>query len=154
MKFSKTTGCFYPNDLQYTSLPTDLIDISQPDYELAMARQPGDTLDVVDGAPVVVPAPAPTAAAVIAATAAAMTAAVQAHMDTQARTHGYDTLLSAISYADEPAVPSYQADGQAFRAWRSLVWAKCHELLAQVQAGTRPLPSEAALISLLPQVVR
>lgn len=84
--------------------------------------------------------------------ATAMTVAVQDHMDTRAQAHGYDSLLSAISYADEPAVPSFRADGLAFRAWRSLVWAKCHEVLAKVQAGTLAVPTEAALLAMLPEV--
>lgn len=152
MKYSKFTGCFYPDDIQYPNPPADLIDSSQEDYDTAMARKPGETLSVVNGQVVVLPAPVPTSAEVLGATAAAMTAVVQAHMDTQARAHGYDNLLSAISYANEPAVPAFQADGQAFRAWRSLVWARCHELLAQVQAGTLLVPTETELLAMLPEV--
>lgn len=48
--------------------------------------------------------------------------AVQFIMDVAARNAGYDSLLSAISYADETAVPAYAADGRKFRAWRSIVW--------------------------------
>lgn len=64
MKFSKSTGCFYPDDIEYTAIPSDLIDIPQEDFDAAMARSPGDALDVVNGRVVVVPKPAPTAAAV------------------------------------------------------------------------------------------
>lgn len=64
MRFSRTTGCFYPDDVLYSSLPDDLIDVTQEDFDAAMARAPGDTLNVVNGRVVVVPKPAPTAAAV------------------------------------------------------------------------------------------
>lgn len=79
-----------------------------------------------------------------------LAAAVQAHMDSAAQARGYDNLLSAVSYADEPVVPSFQAEGQAFRAWRSRVWARCYELLALVQAGEMPAPADAELIAQLP----
>jgi hypothetical protein len=62
MRFSKSTGCFYPEDVAYRALPADLIDVSQEDFLSAMARAPGDALDVVNGRVVVVPMPAPTAA--------------------------------------------------------------------------------------------
>lgn len=150
MKFSPTTLCFYPDEIQYTNLPNDVVGVAQDDFARAMARAPGETLGVTNGVLVVFPAPMPTTDDAIAVTAVAMTAAVQNHMDARARSLGYDNLLSAISYADEPAVSKYQADGQAFRAWRSLTWAKCHELLAQVKAGTLPIPTEAELLTMLP----
>ncbi|AMP13687.1 tail fiber assembly protein [Collimonas pratensis] len=59
MKFSPTTGCFYPDDIQYTSRPDDLIDISQQDFYLAMARQSCETFSVINGNVVVKPLPPP-----------------------------------------------------------------------------------------------
>ena len=60
MRFSKSTGCFYPESERYAVLPDDLITVPQADYDAAMARTPGDTLDVANGRVVVVPKPAPT----------------------------------------------------------------------------------------------
>ena len=81
---------------------------------------------------------------------AALVAAVQAHLDATARSHGYDSIYTACTYADEPAVPRFQAEGQAFRAWRSLVWAHCYQVLDDVQSGRRAIPSAADLIAELP----
>lgn len=61
MRFSRTTGCFYPDDVLYSHLPDDLIDVTQEDFEAAMARAPGDTLAVVNSKVVVVAKPALTA---------------------------------------------------------------------------------------------
>ena len=61
---------------------------------------------------------------------------VQEHLDAQAREMGYDNVFTAVTYADEPAVPKFQAEGQALRAWRSLVWAKCYELLGDFVVAT------------------
>lgn len=75
---------------------------------------------------------------------------VQSYMDTMAQGFGYDAAASVISYAEEPAVPRFQQEGKAFRAWRSLVWQRCYEILAEVESGTRSVPDEQQLIALLP----
>lgn len=62
MRFAKSTGCFYPETEDYKALPPDIITVPQEDYEAAMQRGAGDTLDVVNGRVVVIPKPAPTAA--------------------------------------------------------------------------------------------
>ncbi len=80
-------------------------------------------------------------------------ALVQLHMDNRARQSIYDDLKTAVSYADEPAVPKYQAEGEAFRAWRSLVWDAFYSAMAEVEQGLRPAPSEDQLIDLLPELV-
>jgi hypothetical protein len=66
MKFSKITGCFYPDDIQYSNLPADLIPVPADDYSAAMSRKPGATLDVRDGKLIVVPPPAPDPIAILA----------------------------------------------------------------------------------------
>lgn len=77
MRFSKKTGCFYPEDIRYEDLPDDLIDVPQEDFDAAMARSPGDMFDVVNGRVVVVPKPAPT----IAETKAAKWETIKAERD-------------------------------------------------------------------------
>lgn len=77
-------------------------------------------------------------------------AAIQAHMDDTARSFGYDDIKSAVTYAEEPAVPKFQAEGQAFRAWRSKCWAYCYEQLALVESGKREQPTIEAILAELP----
>lgn len=84
---------------------------------------------------------------------AEFTNAVQDHIDAKARELGYDSIYTAASYADEPAVPQFQKEGRALRAWRSLVWAKCHEVLNEAMAGTREIPTQAELLPELPALV-
>ena len=81
--------------------------------------------------------------------------AVQRYMDAKAAERGYGDekippLASAVTYADEPAVPKFQNEGKAFRAWRSLVWEKCYAIMDEVIAGTREIPTEEQLIAELP----
>ena len=81
---------------------------------------------------------------------AALSSAVQDHMDAAARAAGYDDIKSAVTYAEEPVVPKFQQEGQTFRAWRSLCWAACYEVMAQVEAGERDVPTADELIAELP----
>ncbi|MFJ3486567.1 hypothetical protein ACIPL1_24660 [Pseudomonas sp. NPDC090202] len=76
--------------------------------------------------------------------------AVQAKMDAAANQRGYDSLATAISYADEPAVVRFQADGQAFRRWRSLVWDSAHSTLNAVLAGEEAQPDLETFLAGLP----
>lgn len=89
-------------------------------------------------------------AAIQTATTAAFEQAVQAMMDGAARDSGYDSIFTAISYADEPAVPRFQADGQAFRRWRSLAWEYAHTELNAVLAGEKPQPDLDTFLAGLP----
>lgn len=79
-----------------------------------------------------------------------LTATVQRHIDAQAQALGYDNIYTAVSYAEEPAVPLFQQQGRALRSWRSLVWAASREVMAAVEAGTRSVPTAEELIAALP----
>ncbi|MGB6103631.1 MAG: hypothetical protein WBF88_07250 [Pusillimonas sp.] len=77
---------------------------------------------------------------------------VQRYMDSAAQKLNYDSIANAITYAEEPAVPKFQAEGRGFRAWRSLVWAKCYEILDGVQTGMISIPTDEELIAALPSL--
>lgn len=77
-------------------------------------------------------------------------AAIQTFMDDKARALGYDNLTTAVTYAEEPAVSKFQAEGAALRAWRSLVWQAGYAYLADVESGVKPMPTIQEAISLLP----
>lgn len=64
MKFSKSTGCFYPDEIQYALLPSDLVDVSEEDFKAAMARAPDEVFDVINGRVVVAMQPGPTVEAI------------------------------------------------------------------------------------------
>ena len=81
-----------------------------------------------------------------------LTDAVQHVLDAKAQELNYDNCLSVCSYIDT-GVARFDAEGKAFRAWRSAVWAKGYEILAEVQAGKREIPSEEELIAELPELV-
>jgi hypothetical protein len=110
------------------------------DYQAVNA---GDTWDGNTFTPL--PPPAQTPEQII----AVLTAAVQSHLDDGARARGYDGILSAASYAGD-AHPPFNIEGVAFRDWRGSVWAACYSIMADVQIGTRPVPTSDELIAALP----
>lgn len=59
-KFSATTGSFYPDDIEYFSIPSDAVEATQDQFDAAMARGPKDALAVINGSVAVVPYPGPT----------------------------------------------------------------------------------------------
>ena len=79
-----------------------------------------------------------------------LTSAIQFFMDSKARDIGYDDLKTAITYAEEPTVPKFQAEGKALRAWRSMVWAYCYELLDKVEKAEVEEPTLDYVLSNLP----
>ena len=153
MKFAKSTVGFYDPAIHGSVIPPDAVEITPAQHAALLAAQAAGKRIVPDanGYPVAQdppPPPAPTAEQI----RADRVAAVYAHMDAAAHALGYDDIRAAVTYADEPAVPKFQAEGRAFRAWRSLVWAHCYQVLDDVQAGLRPIPTAEGLIAELPEL--
>ena len=92
-------------------------------------------------------APAPTTAQI----KSVLEQAVQAHLDTGAKLAGYDSILSACSYAGAPN--AFQAEGISFINWRAAVWVYCNAVVASVLAGTAAVPTASGLIAGLPERV-
>jgi hypothetical protein len=83
---------------------------------------------------------------------------IQKHVDAVARGFGYgdpnnpniSPIDRACSYADEPSIPRYQAEGRLLRAWRSAVWAAAYNMLNAVKNGQMAVPTDEAIIEALP----
>lgn len=79
-------------------------------------------------------------------------AAVQAHVEATARARGYHDAATCASYIGS-TIPPWQADAEAFVAWRDAVWLYVYAQLAAVQAEQRAQPSIEELIAELPAIV-
>ena len=153
MFYSRSRTGFFDLSIHGEEVPSDAVEITTAQHAALLAAQSAGKVIVPDanGYPVAQdppPPPAPTAEKI----RADRVAAVYAHMDAAAHALGYDDIRAAVTYADEPAVPKFQAEGRAFRAWRSLVWAHCYQVLDDVQAGLRPIPTAEDLIAELPEL--
>lgn len=69
--------------------------------------------------------------------------ATQQRLDDFAKTRQYDGILSACTYSTSPTL-KFQAEGQYCVDQRDATWAKLYEMLAEVEAGTRPIPQSFA----------
>lgn len=79
-------------------------------------------------------------------------AALTAHLDSTAQARRYDNRITCALRAGY--VGPFQAEGQAFALWMDTCNATAYQLLAEVQAGTRPMPSTTQeLIDALPPMV-
>lgn len=126
--YSAAVRGFFHSELGH--VPDDAVEIAADTYQ---ALQDGQSrgLRIVpdaDGQPVLAPQPAPPLADQV-------RGLVTRRLGDAARAAGYDSIASAASYADEPAVRRYQREGQALRAWRSLMWDTAFDWLQQHPAG-------------------
>lgn len=147
MFYSAQTGGFYDRAIHGDNIPADAVEITTEEHAALLEGQSQGKLIQADinGRPVLADPPPPTPDQII----AGMTSAVQSHLDAKARERNYDGILSLCTYATS-VIPKFAAEGQAGVEWRDAVWAKCYEILADVQAGTRPTPTAEQLIAELP----
>ena len=72
-------------------------------------------------------------------------------LDTVAQKRNYRDIQSAALRASRPG-PFY-AEGCAYYDWQDACWARCYEILAEVDAGTRSAPTDEELLAELPVLV-
>lgn len=77
--------------------------------------------------------------------------AIEAHADAVARSRQYRDADRLASYVNSGNAV-WAAEANAFGAWRDAVWVYAYTQIAAVQAGQRPQPSIAGLISELPVI--
>ena len=77
---------------------------------------------------------------------------VEAWMNSVVAERDYDSIDTCIArYTDSPN-PKYAQEAKAVKDWNTAVWDRCWELLAEVKAGTRPIPTLEEVISELPKL--
>ena len=92
------------------------------------------------------------AAEALASTRKTLTDAMQSYLDQTAQERGYDGILSLCSYATS-SNPRFGPEGQAGVALRDAVWAYGYAVIAEVEAGTRSVPTVEDLLAALPSII-
>jgi hypothetical protein len=77
---------------------------------------------------------------------------IQTLLDNTARSRGYDDIVSLCTYANS-TIPKFKAEGQAGVDWRDACWAKCYQIMSEVQGGTRSIPTPEEILSELPNII-
>jgi hypothetical protein len=88
----------------------------------------------------------------LASTKSRLISAIQSMLDDKAKERGYDSILSLCTYATSTAA-KFSVEGQAGASWRDEVWAKGYAILADVESGSRAIPTVDELLSELPNFV-
>lgn len=81
----------------------------------------------------------------------ALTKAIQDYMDATVQTRGYDNIATACTYAASTDAV-FKTEGQACVEWRDKVWRYCYNVLDEVLAGERDIPTAEELIAELPEL--
>ena len=85
----------------------------------------------------------------IEATRNAMEQAIQSHIDSVAKSRGYDNISSIGKYLgyDNP----FRAECEKLGLFNSSCWIKAYEIQSDVEAGTIPMPTVDEVIEMLPK---
>lgn len=151
MFFSASSLSFFPAELMedYAAAgtwPQDAKEVTELEFQQFGCSHPpaGMQRGALGGKPAWVPVPDLSADQ----QRAMLSVVVQSELDATARGQGFDSMADAITYADEPAVPSLQALGKALRSWRSLVQVRFRTMTSQAK-----LPTADELRAALPAFV-
>lgn len=147
MFYSKSTNGFYTREIHGDNIPADAVEITEAEHAALIEGQSMGKRIVTDenGRPILQDPPPPTIEQII----AQYDAAVQQRLDDFAKTRNYSGIMSACTYATS-TVPKFKAEGQYAVEARDATWAKCYEVLAAVEAGSRPMPTLDELLADLP----
>lgn len=138
---------FIQNGVVINTVEQDTLD--NPFGYLAVASETAEIGDLWDG----VTFTRPVVAVSVQELQAAIVNAVQVRLDAFAQTRNYDGILSAATYASS-TVPKFAAEGQCAVNARDNTWATLYTVMAEVEAGTRPMPGSYADVEpLLPALV-
>lgn len=78
--------------------------------------------------------------------------AIQQRLDDFVRQRGYDSILSACTYATS-VVPRFKAEAQYCVEARDATWAACYAIMGEVQAGQRAMPTLDEVMIQLPELM-
>jgi len=147
MKYSPSTKGFYTEAIHGEDMPSDVVDLSDEEYQALYAGLcAGKMIVVQEGVPTL-----STPALTQEETIGRYEAALDNHLDSVARQHRYN---SRITFALRAGYPGpFHAEGVAFATWMDACNAQAYQMLEDVLAGRRPLPTVDDFLAALPEFV-
>lgn len=76
---------------------------------------------------------------------------IQKYLDTTAQSRRYDNIFTAISYVNSTD-ETFAREAKACLEWRDKVWRTCYNILDEVEAGLREIPTIEELMAELPVI--
>lgn len=137
--YSDSTKGFYDSKRK-VPIPDDAIELTEQEYRTLINNPDGEIAIGQNGRPEKRPRPVTPQER-----NRNLDDAVKRHLEEQAQSEGFYSMLDAVSYADEPTDPSRQAKGLALRVWRSQCW-----LAYDSAIQSDPVPNAQQFIAQLP----
>lgn len=140
--YSKSTNSFYDPSIN-EEIPSEKVEISFETWQSLLKGQgQGKAINSDNsGNPILVDLPKPAKTDLI----SQYEFVAQSNLDAVAKSWGYDSLVSAASYAGS-SNPQFKAEAEALINWRDNYWAEAYT----IEAGTLPATADAFL-ALLPE---
>ncbi|UJR56219.1 tail fiber assembly protein [Dickeya zeae] len=127
--FSPSTRGFYLSEIHGNAMPSDVVEISDDDYQTLLTRQAAGHIiqfDALSGKPVAIPIPEPSADEL------AKVAIATAGQELQARRSVATSRITELMYADELGIAT-DAEKSALPEWKRYL-----VLLSRIDTTTAP----------------
>ncbi|MFN4328292.1 MAG: hypothetical protein ACK4FF_05395 [Limnobacter sp.] len=148
MLYSPGTKGFYSEEIHGDNIPADAVEITTEEHSALLAAQSEGKVikwDSKKKKPVAVDPPPPTREQVV----QTYKAHIQHRLDDFCRTREYDGVLSCCTYVTSK-VTKFRTEALYMLEKRDETWDIGTQILADVEAGTRPIPTLEELDAELP----
>ncbi len=147
MFYSVEKAGFFSRQTHGESVPADAVEVTKSEYEALLAGLSAGQVIAINeaGRPLLI-SPTKTADQL----EDALTAVLNQHLDTVARQRRYDSRFTCSLRAGFPG--PFQEEGQVFAGWMDACNMAAYQLMAEVKAGSRAVPTEADLIAAMPVI--
>lgn len=149
MFYARSTGGFYDVAIHGNNIPDDAVELTIEEYQALLEGQSAGKAVVPDdqGYPMLQdPAPLTDEQILVLYTDKLMD-----HLNKFAQLRNYGSILSAATYLSSTN-PKFRDEAQYAIKARDDTWAKAYEVIAEVKAGTRSIPSFEELIAEMPKL--
>lgn len=145
--YSPSTKGFYEESIHGSNMPEDVVSVTDEQRLDLLARErDGQIIDFDKDAKIPVTIDKPELPLTKEQLIAKFTAEIQARLDNFARTRNYDNCQSCVTYAGS-VVAKFATEAAYMISRRDAYWQAAYQILADVDAGIRAIPTKEDLFS-------